>query len=89
MLPRDSLLQLWILDFCEDGDQIAVPAGASWQLYQLNSGAYPTCDKTALAEYNLAQRPRVACLAVTGAGRVYPIGALSEPPHSPVPALIW
>ena len=65
--------------WCEDGDQIA---SASWQLYQLNFDAYPTCDKTALAEYNLAQSlPRVARLAVTGAGRVYPIGALSEPPH--------
>ena len=73
---------------CEDGDQIAVPAGASWQLYQLNSDAYPTCDKTALAEYNLAQSlPRVARLAVMGRGRVYPIGALSESPHSTPPGL--
>ena len=41
---------------CKDGDQIAVPAGASWQLYQLHSDAYPTCDKTALAEYNLSSK---------------------------------
>ena len=38
-----------VVAMCEDGDQIAVPAGASWQLYQLNSDAYPTCDKTAFA----------------------------------------
>ena len=48
----------------------------------------PTCDKTALAEYNLAQSlPRVARLAVMGRGRVYPIGALSESPHSTLPGL--
>ena len=62
---------------------------ASWQLYQLNSDTYPTCDKAALAEYNLAQSLKVTCLAVTGAGWVYLIGTLSEPPHSPALALSW
>ena len=74
---------------CKDSDQIAVPAGASWQLYQLNSDAYLTCDKAALAEYKVAQRLRVTCPAVTGVGWVYLISVLLEPPHSPAPALIW
>ena len=54
---------------CEDGDQIAVPAGASWQLYQLNSDAYPTCAKTALAEYKqLKVRESLALLSQGRAG---------------------
>ena len=41
--PNEASFGAAVLDgrVREDGDQIAVPAGASWQLYQLNSDAYP------------------------------------------------
>ena len=74
---------------CEDGGQIAVPAGASWQLYQLNSDAYPTCDKTALAEYNAAQSSESRLPCRHGGGPGIPDRRAVGPPHSPVPALSW
>ena len=72
---------------CEDGDQIAVPAGASWQLYQLNSDAYPTCDKTALAEYNVAQSSESRLPCCHGGGPGIPdrraVGTTAQPRSSP------
>ena len=74
-------------DQCEDGDQIAVPAGPAGSCTNSTPTLIPTCDKTALAEYNLAQSAESRSPCCHGGGPGVPdrraVGTPAQPRSSP------